>query len=517
MLTDFLKAIWLSGVGPEHFGPDLADAIHRARFADLSRADAVDLERIGKAILSVDDIDSLPSGYFDRNGVLLPVDTLLGDSEAIANRLEWMLFLPRDAKISALVLKALNHPLKSLPTRGAAGPLIDPRAGFTLEWLSTFLSAGSSNSAGLVTALLNGQLGDAQILLADEPRQTEWRYAVRCMRIVWSIFDLQIMTYRLHKAEMHSFENSVPALTTLSALQHLIKEMFQMAELAKAAYFGGRDGSHLNPRLRRFIDQIELEVLAIDNLERLIVAGKAPNAARDPRTRYRRDGANDLFLSDLGNYLDYLHRIMARAVGPLLAMRDESALSLPDWCREVSVRAPREKRVKRRPGKARLELKQEATVTRFGVTTLVAYACAVQSSVAAIGGIPVAVGSRKPREGVLIGPRGRHQLERELFLIYRVFILRDARHADVAAQDPLIAERFARTKPADTSTSVHAIAFARDVDAALWLELATGNVDKTSRLSQRSGDDAKMLRQNMGWIPSPKLDWVRRKFEPVRE
>ncbi len=108
MLIDFLKTISLTGIGAEYFRPDLASAIHRARFGTLSHNQAKDLERLGAAILDAADIDLLPSGHFDENGLLLPTDGLLGDPTAIGNRLARMLFLPGDQAVIARLAKALN-------------------------------------------------------------------------------------------------------------------------------------------------------------------------------------------------------------------------------------------------------------------------------------------------------------------------------------------------------------------------------------------------------------------------
>lgn len=499
MLTDFLKAIRLTAIGAEYFRPDLANAIHRARFGTLSHNQAKDLERLGAAILDADDIDLLPAAHFDENGLLLPTDGLLGEATAIGNRLARMLFLPGDQAIVTRLFKALNDSLKPGPTNDDAGVTIAPRAAVDRRWLARFLAARSQEAPALVTALLNGRLADAEALVIEQPRQPEWQYAVRCIRMAWSVFDLQIMTYRLHAAEMKAFENGTPQLTTLRSLQALIKEMFEMAKLAESAFRAGHDGNTIDSSLKRFISDLDLELLASKNRDNLAAVGATSDAAAGDVVRYNPNGGNEAYLHALADYLDYLHRIMARAVAKLLAMGRKAAGGAER--REAEANMKQEL----------ADLKRETTVSRLGVTTLVGFVFAVQNTAAAIGNIPVITGVRKPQTGKLLGPHARRRLERELFTIFRALILRDARHADAVKRYPPVGSRFENTKPADMSTAAHAIEFAKTMKPTDWLIYSTDHMLSAERLPQRTVDAARALsmRNRNG---SADVAWANRNF-----
>ena len=416
-IKHIFAAIELDSLDPARFPKHLVDAWRRIRFSappdGYSGSD-----RIGAALIGTDNFAWKSSGWFDRTGITFPADLLPRDETELLAHLEWMIDCRRNRDTLAYLW---NSAQKLLPRQLVGTCFVERKK---LSELAGALSHLSRSEPFLVRALLSGRLWRASALVAkkhERLRSREHLNTVVSMVIVWALFDLQVIAYRLFHAEWNPLDAGMdsPENMTLESLQKIAGTISDMGNRATKAFQKGQGVDQADPELRDFIAENDLLSVARKNAVRLKIGGLSSS------NRVAERQAIASYLRYLQGRLAEIERIFARrAIRPRLTVTGYAAHAAgvsrgrfaPGPIRDPKARA--------------LESKQSVATARFSLPAMTALLYAVESVVGELGALPSGGRVRREADGQFKGGRPlfktqqRKQLIARLFAIYRDLFVR---------------------------------------------------------------------------------------------
>uniref|UniRef100_UPI0026394A1C hypothetical protein n=1 Tax=uncultured Sphingomonas sp. TaxID=158754 RepID=UPI0026394A1C len=296
-------AINLDNLDPRRFNKQLVE-IWRARRFGVTNA-PWEGDAIGALFMDSGNFAELQSGWFDDLRITLPIDRLPNNRAGILKQLEWMIDSRRNPDVVKKMSAVFSRVLSPAGRMGSDLPR------FELSFVATNLEDLMETDRNLAELLLSGRLGDAcDVVCADGSNAgAKKRKMIRLMTIMWGLFDLQIIAYRIHHAEWNPLEAGLdnPENATLESVANVINEMYKMAKLAKDEFNDGKSIDSVDNKLRMFVDEHELMKHAARNAASLGI-------------KQEKIDRGEFDVVDVAKYLDFLQNKLM----PIIAGFEES-------------------------------------------------------------------------------------------------------------------------------------------------------------------------------------------------
>lgn len=244
----------------------LFDARRRLRYANPPPAIASEAQRRGLKLLNTGNFRDLSSGWLEPGPVFFPIDLHPKTERDILKRLRWMLDCRLDAEAGDYLWEAVKE---ALPCRENAG-----RGGLyrrDLVDIATGLCTLRATRPRLFDLAMAGRLGEAKVWLGANDSDREAMRLTRMMSIVWMLFDLQIVSYRLFRAEFVALDQPLTEARylTLSAIEKEFTKLENNALKCKAAFESGKSKVDLPKSLQDFLKESDLWAIARAHLCKL--------------------------------------------------------------------------------------------------------------------------------------------------------------------------------------------------------------------------------------------------------
>lgn len=411
-------AIELDSLDPRRFPRALVKAWRSIRFAEPPEGYAGS-DKIGAALIHTPNFAWKSSGWFDRNGITFPSELLPITRADLLVHLEWMLDCRRDPDTLGYLHHAIN---KQLPAPAEARGSLVWRT--PLVKLVDDLMKLRRDEPLLAKALLTGRLWRAGVLATGKQEQLGEKKHLNTiiwMFIIWALFDLQIIGYRLFHSEWNAADAGPESgeRMTLGSLQKLADDTEQMAGAAAAAFRNGGTLETIGPKLRAYIDNNDLLALAQKNAAALGIDEESLASGAF--------GVHSLALC-----LRYLQRQLGTIKKLFMKRAYRRRLTLVGYANHAAGHSKA-----RFTNKARMQLsKQTATTARFSVPALTGLLYAVEGVVGGLGSLPLRGKLRTSADGrmegsrPLLGKQRRQQVVAALFTIYRDLFVRSVFNAE---------------------------------------------------------------------------------------
>jgi hypothetical protein len=412
-LSYLFDAIDITSLDPRRFSSHLVTAWQKIRFANPPQGYAGS-DEIGAALLSRDNFAWKSSGWFDENGITFPLDMLRRDRIGIEQHLEWMIDCRRDSDAIQYLWKSLKKKLKRDPLPG------QPRR-FELPQVASRLHALLIDEPSLGESLLSGRLAQAFSWFEDQPKssntekhlQTTWS-----MLIIWALFDLQVIAYRLFHAEWNATDAGMDNSLNMSG-QTLEKVGSELLEFATKADFEFRRGMSLNDvpaDLANFIATYDLERHARRHVAALGIA------------------SGDLMKAkfEVGRYLEFLSRFMGLLVARLRRQGNVPSEDVVTYIKQQG----RKLKVRTRPkSKLKRPMHESVASLRFDLPPLAGLYFAVENVIEQLSAVQIPVGLPEGRSKKVFDCRAQSSISRDLFTIYRDLFVRPAKNGHAKIGD----------------------------------------------------------------------------------
>lgn len=416
-INHIFAAIELDSLDPRRFPRALVKAWRSIRFAQPPEGYAGS-DKIGAALIQTPNFAWKSSGWFDRNGITFPAELLPTTREDLLVHLEWMLDCRRDPDTLGYLHHAIN---KQIPAPAEARGSLVWRT--PLVKLVDDLMNLRRDEPLLANALLTGRLWRAGVLAMGKQKQLAEKKHLNTiiwMFIIWALFDLQVIGYRLFHSEWNPADAGPDSgeRMTLGSLQKIAATMEEMAGATAAAFKNGGTLETIGPKLRAYIDSNDLLALAQKNASALGIDEEALAS-----------GAFDVH--SLALCLRYLQRQLGTIKKLFMKRAYRRRLTLVGYANHAAGHSKA-----RFTSKARKQLsKQTATTARFSVPALTGLLYAVEGVVGGLGSLPLRGKIRTSADGrvegsrPLLGKQQRQQVVAALFTIYRDLFVRSVFNA----------------------------------------------------------------------------------------
>lgn len=395
--------------------------------------------KLGKALLSSGDFCRGAAGLVDEQRVMLPVGAILQCQYDIADRLRFMLYAPRnDGMIDSL--------LGSLTRLQGLGDDVDDRkkrrsskmrgrlARLDIDDLAKRIENFALSHHNVARSSMRGDLKAAASKAREIPSDHERREAAKLLReiaLMWGLFDLQIVAARLFHCEHGGYANGSPdaphAALTTESVGKMVKTLDRAGRAACIRIF--KRTSSLTPSeqkelnwLDRFIEEKELRSLAVREGEKLGFS-RTEMAGLDDVDPVEEEGllrylmASAFFAKQIKKSFERMEK------NERTTLAGEAAISYPSRPAKGG-KPPLPKKT--------TERYLEATIQRYGVSTVSALTFAAVSTITTVSRLPE--GDALLKHGFTVAqsrgdPTSRTHEEtdviRQLIWLYRIVIVRD--------------------------------------------------------------------------------------------
>lgn len=418
-INHLFEAIEIDSLDPRRFSKQLVDAWRNVRFsAPVAGYEGSDA--IGAVLLGSDNFAWTSSGWFDANLITFPRDLHPRTTAEIRALLERMLDCRRDPD----TIKYLRHAVSDqLLARAFARRA--PVWRTSLDKLAMVLEHLQSERPQIADALLAGRLwevarhaGNAEELTGEQINTIGWMY------ILWALFDLQVIAYRLFHAEWNALDGGMesPEYWTLESLEKVAKTLSRLAQKTKESFSSGSRIAELDPELKAFIKRNRLLTKASRTAARLGINRQALET-----------GAFDK--KELELYLRWLQKRLQKILKWLGKRSYRPRLSMIGYGHHARASDARyvPKQIRESGGKS-LEIKDSAATFRFSVPAVSALLYAVETVVEQVGALPspawVGIGPDRPSASTkpLFSTRQKSKIAAALFTIYRDLFVRPTKN-----------------------------------------------------------------------------------------
>ena len=244
----------------------LFDARRRLRYANPPSAAVSVAELRGIQLLDIGNFSELSSGWLESGEIFFPVGRHPKTRSDILERLRWML----DCRLNATAGDYLWEPVReALPSQYTG--LRNDLSRCSLPQLADELTYLRAAKPQLFDLLMAGRLGEAKARLGNDIEvNAKAVWLTRMMSILWMLFDLQIIAYRLFVSEHRPLNQPLiqAQSMTLGAFEKHIKLIQAMALDCKTAFDGGLDGRQLPRKLNAFLRKSNLWAIAARQLSK---------------------------------------------------------------------------------------------------------------------------------------------------------------------------------------------------------------------------------------------------------
>jgi len=243
----------------------LFDARRRLRYADPPAAMADKAEERGVKLLNTPNFRDLSSGWLEPGAIYFPADRHPTTYAEILDRLKWMLDCRLDDEAGQYLWEAISLALPASRNSGKNGLY-----GCDLEDLADFLYTLRRDAPELYVLLMAGRLRQAKTWLAGHSAPHAM-FMTRMMSIIWMLFDLQIVSYRLFRAEYAPLDQPLihARYMTLSSFEKEMRDVKEMAIQCQDAFDACVSYVDLPEELAEFIEESELKAIATMQLLKL--------------------------------------------------------------------------------------------------------------------------------------------------------------------------------------------------------------------------------------------------------
>lgn len=420
-IDHLFKAIEIDELDHRRFSKHLAQAWRQVRFANPP-AGYHGSDQIGAALLTRDNFAWKSSGWFDSNGITFPLNLVPRKHAELREHLEWMLDCRRNADVVQYIWLAVT---KALPTKLEARKYGPRRT--KISTLALDLEDLLTHIPELAEPLLSGRLAEVRTWFIDhseDPRAEKAAPAAWLMVVVWALFDLQVIAYRLFHAEWNPLDAGMesPESMTGESLEKLAKELLQFARGCDEAFRSGRQIDDLPSDLHAFIADHKL----IEHAERHAAALGIDAASI-------RDGGFDR--RALERYLRYLRHWFERI---LAFCAQEGRTPGQDFVAYANHAAGKSKaryaasRDRAGVGGGTAPLHRRVASLRFSVPALTALLYAIDHVFDELNKLELGYeGSDGKRfRSPIFGKRELGRVRRHLYAIYRDLFVRPVNHGD---------------------------------------------------------------------------------------
>ncbi len=238
------------------------------------------------------------------------------------------------------------------------------------------------------------------------------------MIIIWALFDLQVIAYRLFHAEWNPLDAGMdsPENMTLESLEKIAKELTDMAAQATATFRSGGGVDEADPRLRVLIERHDLLANASRAADRLGINEETlRTSAFEPK--------------DLVRYLRYLQQRLNRWLKVFQKSGFRPRYTLVGYAHHAAGTSKGRYKAKS------LGIKQSVATVRFSVPAITALLYAVEGVVEQLGMLPSRgkfgdLATDSPRGSKpLFGKQQRSKITAALFTVYRDLFVRPVKNA----------------------------------------------------------------------------------------
>lgn len=416
-IKHIFAAIELDSLDPERFSKHLVDAWRRIRFASPPSGYSGS-DKIGAALIGTENFAWKSSGWFDQTGITFPAGLLPKYDNELLGHLEWMIDCRRNQDTVAYLWNSVR---KMLPTHPPAHCFVKQK---TLGEIAGDISRLAEDEPLLAKALLTGRLSRASALVAKKHQSLSscgHLNTIVAMVIIWALFDLQVIAYRLFHAEWNALDAGMDSTEnmTVGTLQQIARTIAEMAKRTAKAFKNRKRISELDPELRDFVLENDLVNVARQNAARLKIS----------RTSVK-DRAHER--EAIAGYLQYLQGRLTEIGRVLGNGRDRRRLTLVGYAAHAAGTSKgRFRAVPLDDKKARaLESKQSVATARFSLPALTALLYAAEGVVSELAKIPSGGNVVRNADGLFSGgrsllqPKQRKNLIACFFPIYRDLFVR---------------------------------------------------------------------------------------------
>lgn len=417
-ISHIFAAIELDSLDPGRFSKHLVDAWRKVRFASPPRGYSGS-DALGAALIGTDNFAWKSSGWFDKSGITFPAKLIPQSKDGLRAHLEWMIDCRRDKDTLAYLWK--KGVQEFLPRHMVRACFVERK---DLDELVEAILRLSRDEPLLAKALLTGRLWRASALVAKKRETLEagdQLNTVVHMALIWALFDLQVIAYRLFHAEWNALDAGMDSAEnmTVESLQKIARTIADMGKRAAKLFRTGMGLKDSDPELLRFILDNNLIKVARKNVARLNIKPATLG------TRAAERQAITAYLQYLKGRLQEIERIFnRRSVRPRLTVSGYAAHA-------AGVSKARFAPGPIRDPKARsLGIKQSVATARFSLPALTALLYAVEGVVKEVGALPSGGKVRRDPTGqfrggkALLQKRQRKQLIERLFTTYRDLFVR---------------------------------------------------------------------------------------------
>jgi hypothetical protein len=448
-LGPIFSAIELESLKVTGFHATLVNAWRRRRCGTKSADDIADADKCGERLLDSGNFGAAASGLFDNHHVCFPESRLPRAAADIVERLEWMIDNRRNSRTIALLLRVYNHHLQDVVAADDHEVLqkekVIGRSLLNLDTISKSLASLWRKQPVIASSLLAGRFGALPAATASLTGAERIRVAVlvRHMMMIWALFDLQIISYRLFHAEWNALEGGAfddANIVTIAGMRELMVELNKVAKLARKDFEAGKDVDDVGKKLRVFIEHHELLGHAQRNAQLL---GLDENDLADAETLATAR-------KSISTYLSWLGKTMQSLINKIVAAKGERSVTATDRAKihakikgashrhEIGIPKP----AATRSGKlGTLEDKRESSVERFSLPVVAAICMAVRRIIDDIGSLPIDDSilsldlSSESKKTRLFQERTQAKITGEFIRLYRALYVRDKNHAPGLVED----------------------------------------------------------------------------------
>lgn len=446
VIKEFLTLVKIYDLSVGRYNQKIYDLYVESRYGEIQASSFRLPLALGKALLASTDFCRTAAGLADDHGVMLPVGNLLQSEEAVADRLRFMLHAGRNLGVIDSVLASLTR-LQNYGDHACDKQIRKKRFGknargwlasLDLNGLASRITAFAVLHPVVARSFMRGDLEraakSARAITADQDR-SEAAALIREIALVWGLFDLQIIAARLFHCEHGSYAGGSPdaphAALTTESVSKMIKILDRAGQAAYNRVFKRDRLSTADEKeqdwLDKFVDDNELRVLAVREGERLgltrtQLAGLDDVDRDQEKLLYRYLIATAFF----GKQVKRAFKAMEKNQRTTLV--GEAAVSYPS-------RPAKGSNGKNVLPKIVSERHLEATLQRYGASTIALLTFAVVSTITTVSRLPK--GEALLRHGFKVSQaRGdlasrtheESDVIRQLVWVYRTLIVRDPNH-----------------------------------------------------------------------------------------